>query len=324
MSTPSDRDHPSGRAPPSGQNLTSGQNLPLDQVSPTDEDLVAYLDGELAQEARAALARTIASRHDVQQRLLELSGGARPFREAFAPLLDAAPRERLDAMLARLAVPQPVPSEALPSPSAPSLAVSQRPVPSRPGPSRLAVGLGALAAAVLLFVAGAGTGVAWLSGLAPLQALLPASDHEAEEDWREAVAQYLTLYTPETLASIPDDADLRRRELATVGARLGLALPPETVALPGLPLKRAQIFAYDERPLGQVGFLDPSSGPLALCITTGAGAGPALRPALREERRQGFNIVFWDTGRHRLMLIGRAPFERLRALASLLADRLPA
>ena len=289
--------------------------MPPAQVSPTDEELVAYLDGELAQEARAALARTIASRHDVQQRLLELSGGARPFREAFAPLLDAAPRERLDAMLARLAIPQPVPSEALPSPSAPSLADSRR-----PGLSRLAVGLGALAAAVLLFVAGAGTGVAWLSDLAPLQALLPASDHEAEEDWREAVAQYLTLYTPETLASIPEDADLRRRELATVGARLGLALPPETVALPGLPLKRAQIFAYDERPLGQVGYLDPSSGPLALCITTGAGAGPALR----EERRQGFNIVFWDTGRHRLMLIGRAPFERLRALASLLADRLPA
>ncbi len=211
----------------------------------------------------------------MQQRLIELSGGARPFREAFAPLLAAAPRERLDAMLARLAVPHP----ACPTPSpSPSVAILPR-----PGPSRMAVGLGALAAAVLLFVAGAGTGVAWLSGSAPLQALLSASDHEAEEDWREAVAGYLTLYTPETLASIPDDADLRRRELATVGARLGLALPPEAVVLPGLPLKRAQIFAYDERPLGQVGYLDPSSGPLALCITTGAGAGPALR----EERRRG-------------------------------------
>ncbi|MET0743167.1 MAG: anti-sigma factor, partial [Microvirga sp.] len=135
---------------------------------------------------------------------------------------------------------------------------------------------------------------------------------------------YLTLYTPETLAGIPDDADLRRRELAGVAGRLGLALAPEAVALPGLPLKRAQIFAYDERPLGQVAYLDPSSGPLALCITTGAGPGAGAGPALREERREGFNIVFWDTGRHRLMLIGRAPFERLRSLASLLASRLPA
>jgi hypothetical protein len=155
-----------------------------------------------------------------------------------------------------------------------------------------------------------------------LQALLNASDHETDEDdWREAVAQYLTLYTTETLASVPDDGALRRRELTTVADRLHIALTPEVLALPDLPLKRAQIFAYDDRPLGQIGYLDPASGPMALCITPGTGAGPD--PTLREERRQGFNVVFWATAEHRLMLIGRAPFERLRALASTLAGRLP-
>ena len=96
---------------------------------------------------------------------------------------------------------------------------------------------------------------------------------DSEDEWRQAVAQYMSLYTPETIVGISDDPSHMERELAIVGAKLGIHLPPSQVSLPGVALKRAQILQYDGKPLGQVAYLDPRDGVMALCIYADSHAG---------------------------------------------------
>jgi anti-sigma factor RsiW len=269
-----------------------------------DPVLVAYLDGELAPEARARIAHRLASDHDLQQRLILLSRGGRPFREAFEPLLDQAPRARLEAMLAGL------PGRNLPS--APAI----RPV-------RRWSGLKALAASVALFLAGLGVGwfIPMLSPSVREQAALENAAIERgspDDEWRQAVSEYLSLYTTETLASIPDNAAVREQELSSIGAKTGLVLSPQKIALPELSFKRAQLLQYDGRRLGQIAYLDPESGPVALCFI--ASSGPDSKPQV--EQRQGSNVVYWSRGGYSFMLIGPTPSSRLQRFASELFLRL--
>jgi hypothetical protein len=175
--------------------------------------------------------------------------------------------------------------------------------------------LALLAAAVLLFLAGA-----------VVQRMLPALREaigvgvadEDEDDWRQAAAQYVSLYTPETLISIPDEAAPREVELARVGAKLGIALPLAGVSLPGLMLKRAQLLQYDGKPLGQIAYLDPRDGAMALCIYV--DGQPDRAPV--SEQRAGLNIVHWSSRGRAFMLVGHLPAPRLQELASLLSQRL--
>lgn len=269
-----------------------------DNDRPTDEDLVAYLDGELTSDARTQMVRRLASDHDLQRRLVLLSGGHRPFREAFAPLLDQAPQARLEAMLASLPGPQ----------------VSPEAVRPHRGWNSIAK---AIAASLLLFLAGLGAG--WLAP--PRNPLLgePASEESLlDENWRQAVAEYLTLYTAETLATIPDAPTVREQELGAVGARMGLALSPQNIALANIFFKRAQLLEYDGKPLGQLIYLDPENGPMALCIIVDGKPSTGHRV----EQREGLNIVYWSRGRYSFMLIGQAPSSRLQEYASALSDRL--
>jgi anti-sigma factor RsiW len=171
------------------------------------------------------------------------------------------------------------------------------------------------AAAAALMVVGAG-----LDRLvvAPLGAALttPAGNPDVSDDWRSAVAQYLALYTRDTLAEAGDGAGDSRQQLASLGKRLGLSLTPERVDLPDLPLKRADLYDYDDKPLAFLAYLDPRSGPVALCITTGGGS-----EARRVERRGDMNIVSWSQGPHSFMLIGRASSGTLQTLATTVASR---
>ncbi|HWK47066.1 MAG TPA: hypothetical protein VNT30_20255 [Stellaceae bacterium] len=258
---------------------------------PDDAQLVAYLDGELDAPARARVRSALAD-DAVAARLAELSGTNLPFRQAFEPLLKAAPTERLNTMLDAL----------LTSPGQPGTKQARR-----LGWERRRF----LAASVALVAAGA------LS-----DRLLIAFGRPAEEPdhWRAVVAQYLSLYTAETLADIPPDTELRAKELALVNARIGLGLTPQGVDVPGALLKRSQMLLYDSEPLAEITYLDPRSGPMALCIVrSNAPANP-----VRTEQRRGMNVAYWSGAGHAFMLIGRRPVHDIAAAAQAIADRLSA
>lgn len=122
----------------------------------------------------------------------------------------------------------------------------------------------------------------------------------------------MALYTPQTLENLSADRASHIAQLNGVGAQLGLPLSPEAVTLPGAEFRRAQILDYEGVVIGQLTYLDPRHGPLALCITASQkGAQPVAT-----EQRRGMNVVYWASLSHGFMLIGRNTFEDLQIMAS--------
>jgi anti-sigma factor RsiW len=254
--------------------------------SPSDEELTAFLDGEVDAGESARLRGLAARDPTVAARVAFLSRATLPFREGFEPLLDAAPQADLRRMLDSLA----------PTPTArPTQILSRR---------RL---FGALAASVTAGVLGDRL---WL-------ALSDAGEDEWR--WREVVAQYMALYTPATFAGDAPDRQTQTAQLDVINQQLGLSLTPESVAVAGAEFRWALPLVYDGRALAQITHLDPQTGPLALCILRRDGASGDLR----QEERQGLRLAFWSGRHHAVLLIGHAPAPQLAAKAYEARSRLP-
>lgn len=246
---------------------------------PSDEALTAYLDGELPAAEAARLEALLETDAELAARLEFLSRASLPFAQAFDPLLAQAPKAELEAILSQLSA----------TPAA------------APAPSRRRF-LGALAACL---VAGVIADRAFIG----LNRQLAATDESSE--WRATVADYIALYTPETLAGPVPSLAAQAGQLSAVEARLGLRLSPEAIALSGVDFKRALLLQYDDQPLAQLAYLDPETGPLALCIVRSDDG--AREPDV--EVRKGMNVVYWSDKTHAFMLIGHASLERMKALA---------
>ena len=173
------------------------------------------------------------------------------------------------------------------------------------------------AAAIVIFVAGAALGVGF-THLLPQTEVAGGDESAATPDgWRVVVAEYLTLYTRDTLANLPDDRSRHEAELKSVGDKLALGLSVDKVALDGLVLKRSQLFNFDGRPLAQIAYLTSDDGPVSFCIIADAVKDQA--PSFEE--RRGQNIVYWSKRGHAFMLIGDLPRRTLETLAASLAAR---
>lgn len=206
-----------------------------------------------------------------------------PFQETYAELLEQAPRDRLERML-----------HTLPTDKKAAAPMSRR--------SFLAVAASFMVAGVAadrLFQV-------WQTPAPP-----------SEISWRGLVADYMALYTAQTLENLPGgDAD-HRAQLQSVQEHLGLALDPAQVQLPVAQLKRAQMLEYEHIPIAQINYLDPQHGPLALCITHSKTGTRAMA----QEVRHGMNVVFWSGPTYAYMLIGHNPVAELNDMADLLKQR---
>jgi anti-sigma factor RsiW len=266
-------------------------------MSEDDEDaqLVAFIDGELDEPARASLKARLAIDPVLRERLTRLQEGGRPFAAAFEALLDEAPVGRLEAALAAHIQRQERP-----------------PMSVRNSLTTRAARLAA-AAAVVVFCAGVAIGrygPSWYAG--SVESAAPAGDQD--EDWRQAVAEYMTLYTPDTFATEPASQE---KALAALGAKIGLSLTPERVALGNLQFKGAQIFAFRGAPLGQLAYVDPKTGPVLFCIMRDSEPDAAMKAESRGE----FAVVSWARSGRGYMLIGRLPVNEVAELADTLGKR---
>jgi anti-sigma factor RsiW len=261
--------------------------------TPKDQELVAYLDGELSQGDRARVEATIASDPRAAVRLAALSGTTAGMRKAFAPLLSEAPVEKMLASMSDL----PAKTET-----------------KTAGAAAKTKGAGRrwMIAASLALVALGGLG----DHLAFAPGFLQGSDKQGH--WREIVASYVRLYTAETFANSPDDAVLQARELQTVGRAMGLHLDPTNVEFSGLEFKQAQLLRYDSTPIAELNYVDPHYGPMSLCIVR--SDAPAAAP--RAETRRGLNVSYWNDGHRAFMVIGAQPAAYLDAVARLFGSTL--
>ncbi len=253
-------------------------------TSDDDRELTAYLDGELDDAERAALEARLRNDPTLRARLDALSAAADRTRLAFATLLETAPladmRTRLDAALA-----------------AP-------PARARPPARRRVVAIAA-AAAIVAFGAGLTAGrwsVGFGGGLAE------------RDDWRQAVVEYMALYTPE---SFGETASPRLgAELALASRRLAAPLDVDRLKVDDLSPRRVELLQYDGAPLGQIGYLDGAT-PVAFCILRDGEPDASLTTS----SRGGFAVASWAQGGRGFMLIGKIPVERLTTLARSLKEK---
>lgn len=249
----------------------------------TDELLVAYLDNELDARQRQQLEQQINDDPALAERLAILDQASLPFKAAYDSLLTQAPQARLQANLDKLAR----------QPASKSWSMGRREV--------IAAGLACLALGIM----GGRLSLGWDNG----------KDHQ--DNWRDLVAEYMSLYTDDTFANLDDNPALQQQQLTTVAMKLGLTLKPEQLRLPGATLKFARVLSYDRQPIAQIAYLDEKYGPLAFCITRDK---TPRKSEPENEVLRGMNVVYWSTNGHRFMLIGRNPHAELRAMAQRLAN----
>lgn len=241
-----------------------------------DEVLVAWLDNQLSDAQREQFAQRLQNDDALAERLAQLSYSNLPFREAFEPLLADAPLVNLQARL-----------DAIPDPAAAKSA-------SNRGVSRRHL----LAAAVSFLAVGVAVG----------RYGVPFTPPEQELGWRNLVAEYMSLYSTDTLADIHESAEQQEEELQRVNASLGTTLTPARLVLQGATLKNARLLNYDHYNIAQITYLDAEHGPLALCITRSSKQGDA---AQESEVRRGMNVIYWRANGFNYMLIGHNPAEEM-------------
>ncbi|HLJ71695.1 MAG TPA: hypothetical protein VKU03_10275 [Roseiarcus sp.] len=250
----------------------------------TDEArLVALLDNQLDEEARRAIEARLAAEPELRARFQTLAAGGLPFAQAFESALAEAPVARMRAKL-----------------DAPGGAMA------RSSPRRRWAG--AAAAAIVLFGAG------WAGGryVSPPRPLAPMASAD-RDTWRDAVASYVALYTRETFAGGARD---EAAALARLSQALGVALTPDTVALPDLTFKWADMLAYEGAPLGQIAYLD-SGSPVVFCIIRNRQKDAPIKT----ETREGLAIASWAHDGRGFLVGGRIAPDRATQLAGMLASR---
>ena len=249
-----------------------------------DPELVALIDNELDESRRTALWARLAADERLRQRYEEFRQTGAPLAASLDELLTQAPLARLRAAL---------PAEE----------------PPRQQSRRFSgITIRDLAAGIIgILAAGAAAWVALSLGLLT-----------ERQDWRTAVLEYTNLYTNETFSPLNPDASLQAIELTALGARVGVNLTPESVALPGLRFTVAFMLSYNGAPLGVVAYVDPSGAPVLLCIT----ANDAPDAPMRSERRGDLSLAWWSRGGRSRLVIARIPEERAVALAQTLEKRI--
>jgi anti-sigma factor RsiW len=271
---------------------------PADNIDLSNERLVAYIDGEVSASEREAMDRALQNDTKARERLNILSLGNRPFSEAFDLLLDAAPDDRLQAMLADI-----VGRGASPVPGSEDKTVV--PLRSRhPARSGFALWQMAAAAAILALVFAGGM---FAGGL------FEDRQQVAEKvGWREAAARYVSLFSKETLEGMPADPQQRQANLKQIETSLGLSLSGERIASASLSFEGSQLLQIEGKPLAQIAYLRDGRTPVALCITR--TAMPTVGPAT--EQRYGLNVVHWVANGYGFMVIGKVPESDLAKIAA--------
>ncbi|KNC13359.1 membrane protein [Pantoea sp. RIT-PI-b] len=257
-----------------------------------DEAIVAWLDGEMRADEAQTFENELKRSEALSARTAELMKSNQPFAEAFAPILDEAPLERMTSRLQHL------------------LATT----PRAPQPSPLQVSRRALIAASVSFLL-VGSGIGFLA-----RPVIKAEPGESAKI-RELEAQYMSLYSAETLADVDSSPQVLQRSLARTARDLDLHFTPAQLTLPEAALKSVRMLRYDDALISQIAWNHSSYGPMALCISR---EDHQQATDLMQEKRQGMNIVWWHRAGYQYVLIGRNPAQQLKRTAEALSRMLMA
>ena len=251
---------------------------------------MAWLDGEMRAEDAQAFESELKRSEGLSARTAELMKSNQPFAEAFAPMLHDAPLDRMAPRLEYLLANTPPAAPAAPA------QVSRR----------------ALIAASVSFLL-LGSGVGFLA-----RPVAPEELGESERI-RELEAQYMSLYSSETLADVDSSPLVLARSLDRTARDLDLHLTAAQLTLPEASLKSVRMLRYDDALITQIAWNHHSYGPMALCISREESAHQS---ELAHEKRHGMNLVWWHHSGYQYVLIGRNPAGQLKRAAQALRTAL--
>ncbi len=129
--------------------------------------------------------------------------------------------------------------------------------------------------------------------------------------WRQSVANYMSLYTSETINRVGVSLESQHQNLALLSQDVGLSLTSENLAVGDLDYKRGQILDLRGKPLVQLAYLYQNKTPVAFCIIKSTKG----KKTMQFEQRNGMQIAHWSSENHGFMVIGNMPEEELGKLA---------
>ncbi|MBE7183999.1 MAG: anti-sigma factor [Methylobacterium mesophilicum] len=246
-----------------------------DQRQSSENDLLAYVDGEL----------TAPERERIRQRLAT--------DPAAAALVEEWQRQngRLDALYGHVAR-EPVPDRLRPA------SMERRP-PRLAGPHGRR-----LAAAVLLVAMGAGSG--WFGRD------FVSMERMAAEPLETAAVEAHGLYASEVVHPVEVSGNESAHLQAWLSKRLDRALTIPNLDALGLTLVGGRLLPRGDQPAAQFMYEDGAGRRLTLYVVPTAEQG---QTAFRYARAAGLEIISWKDANVRCVIIGDMPRDRLQAIA---------
>jgi len=259
----------------------------------SDEAIVAWIDRQMSDGDAREFEHHLENDGQLAARTEQLMKSNQPFAQAFSLMLEDAPEAKLQSQLNALL----------------DTTASSSAVPSASRRALLAASLGFLA-----------VGMSGGAGLGYLLRGQPAKIGGSEKV-RELVAQYMSLYSNETLADADSTPSVLDKGLARTQQDIGLRLDTAQLALPGSELKSVRMLRYDSTSIAQIAWTNTDSGPMALCISRAYQPSAAAVDA-QSEKRHGMNLIWWSAQGYLFVLVGRNPLTDLEKNAQTLQTRI--
>jgi len=278
-------------------------------AKPSEEQLIAYLDGELAEDERAAVALALEEDAELRDRAARLTESAALLRAAFDEVVREPVPDRLIAAARGAA----------------SAGASVVPFGARLrrhiGDRRWWIGV-PVAASLAGLLVGAGLGF-FAADETVVTATKPADANLASGSWLDNIAGYHKLF----VAAGPNDAALVDVPANDGDARKGAQKLPSDFRLPnlkpwGLVFQGARFLIVEGRPATQLFYTTDIKALGPLTVVVGTSNKPDI--AATFDHRDDLNLLYWRHHGHAYALVGQADIGYLWNIANDIAWQLDA
>jgi len=258
----------------------------------SDEELVAYLDGEAEFAPIDAIKAALVTDEDLRRRLNSLQFNQQVLVSAMDNISErVSKKSELPGCLVESSVERKTPS------------VSEFPSKQKTPTNEARFsfeGWQKIAAVALLSLV-----IGW-------SARNVTTDNNLN-NWHNYVAAYQALYSKETLASVDQTKEKSTEQLQQVTSVLGKKIEmAQLTNVKGLNYKRAQILGYKGQPLIQLAFLSAKGKPVALCIIK---TKKNEKSKVTHEVQQGLKAAHWKKGEFEYLLIGSNDADLIKSAA---------
>ncbi|MEX3951454.1 anti-sigma factor [Paraburkholderia sp. EG287B] len=284
-----------------------------------DAQLLAYVDGRLSPDERAAIEAQLRESAEARKKVTLLRTSQVDFAGAFAQQTLPSVPESLQLGIEEMVRAQ-TGQPAQPSSSANDATMpAAEQQPSAPVRSRLRRVPVWLAAACVAGAFVAGQFVRFDALFGPGGQGSGASQLASASEpspWVKAAVGYQKLYTRETVAYRQDDPALAARVVEDIRRDDRLALRVPDLSSAGLTFKSVQRLRFHDKPLVQIVYLPRSGPPIALCVMKDARPDEAV--ASRTVDSMG--VTTWRQNELAYALIGQAGDVDLAALGKRISN----